>query len=90
MWAIGQIGSDLSGAATRSIADYVLGDISRSGPPDPGVAAAALEAMAGVIEYHGEPTDSVCLTMLLEVFRADYPQGVRETALDVIRSIRYY
>ena len=90
MRAIGKIGSDSSGAATRSVADFVLGDISKSGQPNPNVASAALEAMAGVIEYHGEPTDSVGLTMLFEVFRADYPPGVRETALDVIRSIRYY
>ena len=89
MRAVGEIGSDSTGAATRAIAAVIMNDPDRIRREE-SLGFAAIHAMNGIIAYHGEPTDPSGLSMLLAMFRADYSRELREFTLAAIRSIRYY
>ncbi len=90
MRAAGRIGSDPDGAMTRAIARIVAAGAGSAVGFDGLLGSAAVEGLAGIIRYHGTPTDSAGMDALLGILRGDYPRSVRQAALDAMRSIRYY
>jgi outer membrane protein assembly factor BamB len=90
MRAAGLVGSDPDGEATRAVAAKALEFLVSPTGASERVLFAALAAMSGIIAYHGGPRDESGLTLLLSLYRAESIPPLRQGALEVIRSIRYY
>ncbi len=82
--AIGTLGSDLSGDATRAIAETIKHDIGLPGPPEPTLGIAAALALKSILSYNGVFPDESGYETVLMLFRNDYPKTVREAALNVL------
>jgi len=86
--ALGRIGSDGDGRATRGIAFALTRLEAGSGRGEARMAMAAIHAVAAISHYEGEVPDSAGRVMLLSIYRGDYPSQVRDEALTLLRNHR--
>lgn len=84
MTALGAIGSDGDGAATRAVAESLRRLQAAAGGPLPRVARAAVDAIGGMVRYEGDIPDPEGLSMLISVYRGSYSKGIRDAALAVL------
>ncbi|HUZ18192.1 MAG TPA: PQQ-binding-like beta-propeller repeat protein [Spirochaetia bacterium] len=83
--ALGAIGSDSDGAATRAIAAALRRSARFSA--DNGVGRAAVEALAAIAQYSGGMPDPSGTAALGFIYRGSYSPAVRATALEALERL---